>query len=377
MSGKLGFGCMRLPLKDAADITSIDIAALTRMTDIFLERGFDTFDAAATYHDGHCEQALRLALVERYPRDKFRLADKLPTLLVEDAGQQEKIFSGQLRNCGVEYFDRYLVHCATAAFFEKAVRFDSFGFVERKKREGLVRETGFSFHDSPELLDSILSSHPEVDFVQLQINYVDWNHTPLRAQECYETARRHGKPVTVMCTLKGGMLADVPPEVESMFRAVRPDDDASVWALRYAASLEGVTTVLSGMSSVAEMEKNTSAMQHFEPFTAHEYAVVERAAEMICDLSPVQCTSCGYCVPTCPQNIAIPQYLHLYNRWVRTSESGALDAEYKTLGQSRGKASDCISCGYCESLCPQKLHIVEWLGKTAGIFERDKCPACV
>lgn len=350
---------MRLPLKDAADNTSIDIAALMRMTDIFLSRGFDTFDTAWTYHDGHSEQALRLALVERYPRDRFRLTDKMPTMLLESADDMERIFAEQLLRCGVGYFDRYLVHCATQTFCENAERFDCFGFVGRKKREGFIRETGFSFHDTPELLDAMLTAHPEVDFVQLQINYVDWTQTPLRAQECYRTARRHGKPVTVMSTLKGGMLANVPPQVETLFRAVHPEDDASVWALRFAAGLDGVTTVLSGMSSVSEMERNTAALQFAAPLTPEEQSVVERAAEMICNMNPVQCTACGYCIPVCPAGIDIPQYLYLYNRMTRGVEPSFAGEE------SLVPTSSCLACRRCESACPQKLPIAGWIGRAA------------
>lgn len=368
MNAKLGFGCMRLPLIDPADGTSIDIDELSRMTDLFLERGFTYFDTAYTYHDGHCEGALRRALVERHPRTSYSLTDKLPTLLLESESQQERIFEEQLARCGVEYFDRYLVHCATEAFYVRAERLRSFDFALRKKREGRVRLAGFSYHDSPELLDRILTQYPDMDFVQLQISYVDWEHTPVRSRRCYEVARRHGKPIVAMCPLKGGLLADVPPEVERMLRACRPGDTPSTWAVRFAASLEGVETVLSGMSSLAQLEANTARMLHFEPFDAHERAVVGRAAEAVCRAAPVQCTACGYCVPGCPQEIPIPDYLRLYNADARTAHAdrGALQSEYV---RRRGRASDCIACRRCESACPQHLAIVDWLGRVADLFE--------
>ncbi|MBP3481877.1 MAG: aldo/keto reductase [Alistipes sp.] len=374
MEKKLGFGTMRLPLTDPDDASSIDIAAFSRMVDIFLERGFTYFDTAYTYHDGHCEAAVRKALVERYPRGAYSLTDKLPTMLIENEEQQESIFERQLENCGVEYFDRYLVHCATAAFCERAERLRSFDFVRRKKEEGKVRSVGFSFHDSPELLERLLDDYPFMDFVQLQISYMDWEDTPIRARECYEIARRHGKPVVVMCPLKGGMLADVPESVGRLFRAARPSDDPMLWALRFAASLDGVITVLSGMSSVEQMDENTARMRNFKPMDAEDYAVVGRAVELIRRSVPVQCTSCGYCVPVCPEHIPIFDLLHLYNSQTDAEiyGSGDLRPEYAVRSDGYGKASDCIGCRTCENSCPQHLAISEWMGRVADVFEHNR-----
>lgn len=369
MYGKLGFGGMRLPLTDPADCTSIDAAELARMVDRFLANGGRWFDTAWTYHDGHAEAALRRALVERYPRDGYRLTDKLPTLLLESEEQQERIFDEQLARCGVSFFDRYLVHCATAAFCERAERFRSFEFALRKRREGRVREVGFSFHDSPELLETLLVRHPEVDFVQLQISYIDWEHTPIRARECYETARRHGKPVVVMCPLKGGLLASVPPEVERIFRAVRPDLPAAAWALRYAASLEGVETLLSGMSSADEVAQNAAWLNDAGPLTEAERRAIDRATEIICRTAPIQCTGCGYCVPACPQQIPIPRDLRLYNAHAEAGERDFAERVAQYEATAGGRASACIACGNCEGACPQHLRIVDWLRRVAELFE--------
>ncbi len=305
MEKKLGLGCMRLPLTEPGNPAAIDGKEVARMVAAALERGFTYFDTAWTYHDGASEEALRRTLVERYPREAYRLTDKLPTMLVEHAEQQERIFDEQLRRCGVEWFDGYLVHCATAAFCERAERLGSFDFALRKREEGRIRRVGFSYHDSPELLDELLTRHPEVDFVQLQISYVDWEGTPIRSRRCHEIARRHGKPIVVMCPLKGGMLASVPPRVERMFRERRPEASPASWALRFAASLEGVETVLSGMSSMDELLRNAAFMEHFEPFDRAEYALVERAADLVLEAQPVQCTQCGYCEPVCPERIPI------------------------------------------------------------------------
>lgn len=360
---------MRLPLTDATNPSSADLAAFMRMVDIFLERGFRYFDVAATYANGCCEQAVRSALTERYPREDYILADKLPTMLVERPERLRPIFDNQLRRCGVDYFDRYIIHCATAAYYAEAERLGSFAFAEEMKRAGLTRAIGFSYHDSPELLERILTEHPEVDFVQLQINYVDWMHTRIRARECYDTARRHGKPITVMSALKGGLLSSVPESAERIFRTLRPHDTPAIWALRYAASLEGTDYVLSGMSSVADMERNTAAMQFFEPFSESEYAAVYEAAEAVCDANPVQCTACGYCVPPCPAKIAIPDCLRLYNDYSRMyAASECLDG-YADLTRRGGRASDCISCGRCERMCPQHLDIRRWIKRVADAFD--------
>lgn len=355
MEKKLGLGCMRLPLTEPGNPAAIDGKEVARMVAAALERGFTYFDTAWTYHDGASEEALRRTLVERYPREAYRLTDKLPTMLVERAEQQERIFDEQLRRCGVEWFDGYLVHCATAAFCERAERLGSFDFALRKREEGRIRRVGFSYHDSPELLDELLTRHPEVDFVQLQISYVDWEGTPIRSRRCHEIARRHGKPIVVMCPLKGGMLASVPPRVERMFRERRPEASPASWALRFAASLEGVETVLSGMSSMDELLRNAAFMEHFEPFDRAEYALVERAADLVLEAQPVQCTQCGYCEPVCPERIPIRACLSACNG----------RQEYGRIADASERAGACARCGRCEGTCPQHIRIRDWLGRLA------------
>lgn len=370
MNDKLGFGCMRLPLADPDDSTAIDIDELSRMVDAFIGSGFSYFDVAATYHDGYCEQALRRALVDRYPRPAYRLADKLPTMQVDNAARQEQIFDDQLRRCGVDRFDRYMIHCATDEFFARAQALDSFRFVMRKRGEGLVGEAGFSFHGSPVLLERILDEWPGMDFVQLQINYLDWESTPVAARRCYETAMRHGLRVVAMCSQKGGLLADVPAGVESMMRRLRPDDSPSVWALRFVASLEGVDTVLSGMTSLRDVTRNVDTMRDVQPLSADERAVLRRAADAILEAAPVQCTSCGYCVPTCPADIPIPDYLWLYNSQVEARRTGFGDYadRYAFCSEGRGAASACTACGNCERRCPQRLRIIDSLACVAAMF---------
>ncbi len=374
MRKKLAFGGMHLPLLDPADPASIDFAELERMVDRFLARGFDCFDTAWTYHDGRGEAALRRALVERYPRDRFRLTDKLPTMLLESEAQQEAIFAEQLERCGVHRFDRYLVHCATAAFAARAERFRSFEFALRKRREGLTDEVGFSFHDTPELLEELLTRHPEVDFVQLQVSYLDWEHTPIRARACCETARRHGKPIVVMCPLKGGLLADLPAGAERLLRSVQPAWGPADWALRFAAGVEGVTEVLSGMGSLQQLEANIAALDPFEPLGAAERAALGRVAELVAGARPIPCTGCGYCLPTCPQGIPIPDDLRLCNAGAGADGHGFAErlAAYEAAAAGHGRASDCIACRRCETVCPQRLRIVDGLRRAAGLFEQPR-----
>lgn len=368
---RLGFGCSRLPLTDPQNPASIDIGRLKRMVDIFLSRGFGYFDVASTYHDGHCEAAIRKALVDRCPRGRFILADKLPTLAVDSEEHQEAILLKQLATCGVEYFDRYIVHCATRRFYEKAQSMRSFEFVRRMKKQGLVRKVGFSFHDSPDLLDDILTEYPWVDFVQLQISYVDWELTSVRSRLCYETARRHRKPVVAMCPQKGGLLARVPDSVGRMFRTVRPGDTPSVWALRFAASHRGVETVLSGMSTPEQTEADTAFMRAFQRMDEKEFAVAGRAAEAIVRAEPVQCTSCGYCLQACPAGIPIPVYLRLYDAESEAAHEGCSvrRAGYESSAGGRPRASDCTGCRSCEAVCPQHIRVAEWMRRTADLFE--------
>ncbi|WP_418990667.1 aldo/keto reductase [Alistipes sp.] len=371
MAKKLGFGCMRLPLTDPNDQRSVDIREVERMADLFLERGFTYFDTAYMYHDFTSECVVRQALVERHPRERFMLASKLPTMFLKEAADQERIFGEQLEKCGVDYFDYYLLHSLNAANYRTAERLGSFAFVARQKAEGRIRRIGFSFHDRAELLDEILTTHPETEFVQLQINYLDWDNESIQSRRCYEVARRHGKEIVVMEPVKGGALARVPEEVERLFRAVRPDLSPASWAVRYAASLDGVTMVLSGMSSMEQLADNTACMEHFEPLDLRERDTVTRAVELLNRAIAIPCTACRYCVAGCPQQIAIPEYFALYNadRQSVNNIFSIQQAYYENYARSHGRASACIACRKCEKICPQHLPIVEYLREVARTFE--------
>ncbi len=365
---------MRLPLTDPEDFAKVDMAQVEKMVDTFLEHGFTYFDTAYMYHEFQSEKIVRAALVERHDRSAFTLATKLPTMFLKTEGDQERIFTEQLEKCGVDYFDYYLLHNLNVANYRKVCRFDSFAFAARMKAEGKIRHVGFSFHDSAELLDEILTAHPETEFVQLQINYMDWENESIQSRRCYETARRHGKPVVVMEPVKGGTLARLPEEAEQRFRAVRPELSPASWAIRYAAGLDGVMMVLSGMSSMEQLRDNISYMQHFEPLNAEERAAVEDAVGIINRSMAVPCTACRYCVDGCPKQIAIPEYFALYNNAEQSLNKGfsVQTVYYANLAQTHGRASDCIGCRKCEKSCPQHLPIVEHLRQVAARFDKEE-----
>ena len=367
---KLGFGLMRLPLRDADDPTSICFEELEEMADGFLADGFTYFDTAYMYHIGASEKAVRKVLTERHERSEYTVASKLPTMLLNSKEDVPRIFSEQLERTGSGYFDYYLLHALDKKNYETALRLNCFDFVADLKRKGLVKKVGFSFHDSAEMLDKILTEHPEMEFVQLQINYLDWEDANVQSRLCYETARRHGKPVIVMEPVKGGRLAEVPAEIEAMYRSAHPDWSVASWAIRFAASLPGVFMVLSGMSNLRQMQDNTSFMKDFVPLTADEIRMTERAAAVLRGNVSIPCTACRYCTEGCPKHIAIPEYFSLYNK---SKESKNGTKEYKDLiARGYGKASDCIGCRKCEKSCPQHLPITSYLKKVSERFEGEE-----
>ena len=369
---KLGFGMMRLPQLDPNDSAAVDVEEVCRMVDLFLERGFTYFDTAWMYNGFHSENVVKEALTSRHPRESFTLATKLHAGFIETEADRDKIFHAQLEKTGAGYFDYYLIHGIEEPMLEKYEKLDCFSWLLKKKEEGLVRHCGFSFHDTPQLLDKILSDHPQMEFVQLQVNYLDWQSEWIQSESCYEVACRHNKPVVVMEPVKGGTLARLPKEAEKLFMDHDPSMSIPSWAIRFVASLDNVMTVLSGMSNLSQMEDNTSYMQDFRPLSEEEKQLCFKAAQIINSQIAIPCTACHYCTEGCPMKIAIPEYFSLYNEDMREHlEEKGWTINYSYYGhltEKRGKASDCIGCGQCESVCPQHLPIIERLKDVAKHF---------
>ena len=370
---KLGFGTMRLPLTDPNNAGSVDIERFKEMVDAYLSSGFTYFDTAWPYCGEQSECAVRAALVERYPRDRYQLTDKLPTYVLHSFEDRDRIFQEQLRKTGVDYFDYYLLHNINASTLPDFERYHCFEWIKQKKEQGAVKQIGFSYHDGPELLDQLLTAHPEFEVVQLQLNYLDWESLGIQSKKCYEVCVKHGKPVFVMEPVKGGTLAELPEAVEKLFREYAPEMSIPSWAIRFAASHEQVEIVLSGMSDMRQLLDNISYMSAFQPLNETEMAMVRKAAEQINKDVAIPCTACSYCTEECPKQIAIPQYFSLYNadeQERKTKTFTAQGAYYENLSLAFGKASDCIKCGKCEEHCPQHLPVRKYLEDVAAKFER-------
>lgn len=366
---KLGFGFMRLPRLAGSD--NYDMSQICRMVDVFLEAGLTYFDTAFVYDGGRSEEALGKALIGRYPRERFTVATKLnvgtPTCINEDAARSQ--IHTSLQRMGTDHVDYYLLHAVQKGNIGKYNRFHCWEYLRELKETGLAEHIGFSFHDTPEMLDELLTLHPEVEFVQLQINYADWEAPNVQSRGVYEAARRHGKPVIVMEPVKGGTLANPPAAVREIFSAADETASPASWAIRYAASLPGVLTVLSGMTTLGQTEDNVSYMKEFRPLDARERAVIGRAQGILAGQDSIPCTGCRYCVDGCPMSIPIPQIFNASNReTVFGDRTGAMNF-YLRDTKDRGKASDCIHCLQCEAACPQHLPITDLLGQAAQRFE--------
>lgn len=361
---KLGFGLMRLPHKGL----SINIEETKEMVDLFMKEGFTYFDTAFVYPGS--EAAIKKALVERYPRDSYTLATKVNAFLLAPTEKAaKKQFYTSLERTGAGYFDFYLLHSLMQNNYKKYDRFHLWDFVRELKENGSIKHFGFSFHSGPELLDQILTEHPEVDFVQLQINYADWENPSVTSRANYEVARKHNKPITVMEPVKGGALANPPEEVRKMFKEYHPDMSCASWAIRFVASLDGILTVLSGMSNVEQMKDNLSYMKDFKPLNQEEREIIQKAQRIMGRASTVPCTACHYCVEGCPQGIRIPDIFKAMNLQLGNGQREEAIRTYKEVTADGNPASACLECLQCEKACPQHLKITSYLKQAAKMFE--------
>ena len=368
---KLGFGLMRLPSLDPNDPAKVDIEQVKKMVDAFIAKGFTYFDTAWMYCNFGSEDATKEFLTSRYPRDKFTLTTKLHAGFLKTKEDRDRIFNTQLKKTGVDFFDYYLIHDINSHSLEVYDKLDCFNWIQDKKAKGLVKHIGFSFHDNAELLDKVLTEHPEFEYVQLQLNYLDWESNSIQSHKCYDVAVKHNKPIIVMEPVKGGTLASVPAEVEKLFKDYNPSASVPSWAIRYVASLPNIFMVLSGMNSIEQVNDNTSYMSDFVPVNDEEKALINKAVNIINGNIAIPCTGCEYCVSGCPKKIPIPRCFSLYNADKQEVASKGWTPQgeyYDNLIKNTGKASDCIACRQCEKVCPQHLKIVDYLKTVAEYF---------
>ena len=361
--GKLGFGYMRLPQASGGN----DMEQIIRMADTFIAGGGTYFDAAYVYQGA--EVALGESVVKRYPRDSFQIATKLNVRFATAPEQVQEQYNTSLERLGVDFIDFYLIHGLNAESSKKAEEFGVWSFFADLKAKGLIGHIGFSFHGSPADLEEILTKHPEAEFVQLQINYLDWNSEDVQSRLQYEVARKFNVPVAIMEPIKGGMLAGTGSPIAGILREANPNVSLASWALRFAASLEGVYVTLSGMSTYDQLADNVSTFQEFAPLTAQEQEILDKAVEAIKSVPRIPCTDCRYCIEDCPEKIMIPGLIDLYNDYLVYQSTDSLGRRYGMMTRNGGKASDCQKCRVCEGICPQNLEIVDTLEKVTAVFE--------
>ena len=363
---KLGFGLMRLPKRNG----KIDIEETGRMVDLFMQAGCTYFDTAYVYDGGESEKAAKAALIDRYPRESFTLCTKLCAWMgAHDENSAKQQFYTSLERTGAGYFDYYLLHALQESNYKLYEKYHIWDFVKEQKAKGLIKHWGFSFHASPEILDEVLTEHPDVEFVQLQLNYADWENPQVASRANYEIARKHGKSIVIMEPIKGGALANPPKDVRKVFDEANPNLSYASWAVRYAASLEGIITVLSGMSNLEQMKDNLSYMKDFKPLNREEQNVIRKVQELMGGIKSIPCTACHYCTAGCPKKIKIPEIFAARNQQIVWGQLEEGKRQYALAAENAGRASECVKCGQCERACPQQLDVIARLKECADRFD--------
>lgn len=367
MEKKLGFGCMRLPMKD----NEVDYEEFNKMIDFYMENGFNYFDTAHGYIGGKSETAIRDCLAKRYKREDFILTNKLTKPYFNKKEDIIPFFESQLKLCGVEYFDYYLMHAQDRDTYKHFMKTDAYEVAKELKKSGKIKHIGISFHDTADVLDMILSEHPEIEIVQIQFNYIDYESSGVQSKKCYEVCRKYNKPILIMEPVKGGGLVRLPENAKEVFDSINIGKNLSYasYAIRFAASFEGVYKVLSGMNDLEQMKDNISYMKDFVPLNEEENNAIDKVRDILNDLGGIACTACRYCVDGCPKKILIPDLFSCYNAKKQFNDWNS-GMYYDIHTRENGKASDCIKCGKCERICPQHLKIRELLETVADTFEK-------
>lgn len=367
-ASKMGFGCMRLPLLDKNDPKSIDMLQFEQMVDAFMEAGNTYFDTAFVYHEGESEVALGKALVTRYPRESFTIATKCLAWALPNKEAAQECLDVSLKRLGTDYVDYYLLHNVGG---KRTAKFDEYGmwdFAQEQKAAGKIRYVGFSIHDDAECLDRLLTAHPEMDFVQLQVNYLDWDDPKFDAKRLMEIAAAHGKPVIIMEPARGGVLCKLPEDIAGILEEAKPGSTPAEWAYRFCWNLPNVIAVLSGMSTIDQARENLASYRDNKPFDDSERAALEKVMGELRSMASVPCTACGYCIEGCPSHVKIPDIMALLNLEEMTRDRDFVKGLYSWQA-AEGRASECIKCGACEDMCPQGIGIIEQLERAAEQYE--------
>lgn len=367
---KLGFGFMRLP-KNSDKPGDIDYTQVNEMVDYAMDNGFNVFDSGYGYMEGYSDIAIKKTITERYPRKSFKISNKLPIYDFTLETDMDKIFAEQLDKCGLEYFDYYLLHAITEELYENIVKkMDCIDYLKKLKEKGFINHIGISYHDNADFLDIILEENPEIEFVMLQLNYLDWINPGIQASKCYKIAKKHNVPIMVMEPLKGGTLVNIPKIAEKKLKSVNPDMSIASWGIRFVAGLDDICIVFSGMSSFEQIKDNISYMKNFEPLNKNEKKALRKVRKIISNSIAIDCTYCDYCLDSCEENIPISKFFSLYNDSKLAIEKQDLHGiYYENYAKNSNPASACTECGKCVEICPQHLDVIGLLKEVSSYFE--------